>query len=186
MNRSLLIGAVSTLALSACANMKGFDAGAGPATVLDDLCNTNQVRCIDVVISNGAITAVKDEDFVGPNHLIIWKMNPLGAPYTFPDNGVDFKLASPAASRPRIQMPAYCAATSVLLFEPEYGREDLYLYRDIEGLLRQLHFFRSKDRQPVTRATTVSETQPVWAYIRDRRRKRAAACPRQGSGVRSA
>ena len=75
--------------------MRAFDAGAGPATVLDDLCNTNQVRCIEVVISGGSITAVKDEDFVGPNHLIIWKMNPLGAPYTFPDNGVDFKLSSP-------------------------------------------------------------------------------------------
>ena len=99
MNKAILIGAASTLALSACANMgqKGLDGGeVAAATTLDLICATDQVRCIDVFVESGRITYVKDEEFGGPNHLILWKLNPLGAPYTFADKGIDFKASSPA------------------------------------------------------------------------------------------
>jgi hypothetical protein len=96
MSKSLLIGAVSTLALVACAN-KGMDGGGMSATtVLDDLCATDQVRCIDVVIANGQITQVVDADFMGPNHLIVWRLKPAGAGFLFPNNGIAFKTTSPA------------------------------------------------------------------------------------------
>ena len=94
MNKPLLIGAVSAIALSACANMKldgGGEAGIG---VLDQICATPQVRCIDVVIQGGAITQVNDADFNGPNHLILWRLNPAAAPYAFPPKGIELKPTS--------------------------------------------------------------------------------------------
>jgi hypothetical protein len=95
MNKPILIGAAMALALTGCANMP-TDGGKPLATsTLDDICATAAVRCIDVVVQNGAITQVLDADFTGPNHLILWRLSPATAPYTFPDKGIELKASSP-------------------------------------------------------------------------------------------
>jgi hypothetical protein len=103
MNRSILMGAASAVMLAACTNMPIDGAGGGrdpiaAATVLDEICATVQVRCIEILVQGGVITQVKDEEFVGPNHLILWKVktvSPTNPPYTFLANGIDFKADSP-------------------------------------------------------------------------------------------
>jgi hypothetical protein len=96
MNKSGLLGAATALALAACANMGVDGSGVASATVLDDICATAEVRCIDVVIQGGAITQVTDEKFIGANHLILWRLNPTTTGFTFPAKGIDFKPTSPA------------------------------------------------------------------------------------------
>ena len=103
MNKSILIGVASAVALAACTQMPIDGAGGskdaiGTATVLDEICATAQVRCIDVLVQGGVITQVKDEDFVGPNHLILWRVKVVSSPnppYTFLDDGIKLKSASP-------------------------------------------------------------------------------------------
>lgn len=97
MNKSLLMGAVSALSLAACGTMGVQGDGQSAAATLDDICKTKAVRCVEVVIQGGQITQVNDETFSGPDHLILWKLNPLTAPYTFPDNGIALKPTSAAA-----------------------------------------------------------------------------------------
>jgi hypothetical protein len=99
MNKSLLLGAASVMALTACSNMADKGGGVAAGSVLDDICSTKAVRCIDVVIAGGQITQVNDELFAGPDHLILWKLNPLNAPWMFPSDGISFKPTS-AASPP--------------------------------------------------------------------------------------
>jgi hypothetical protein len=108
MNKSLLIGAAFAFGLTACATMgtQGLDGGDGrpiAPTTLDLLCASDKVRCIQVFVDAGVgrITSVKDEDFNGPNHLIIWTINSTNPStvYTFTDDGIKLKstsLAPPA------------------------------------------------------------------------------------------
>ena len=97
MNKSLLLGTASVMALAACTNM-AVDGGGGradlTATPLDNFCNTQYVDCIDVSVSGNTINKINDLSVGEPNHVILWKMNPLTSPWSFPENGIAFKVSS--------------------------------------------------------------------------------------------
>jgi hypothetical protein len=90
MKRTLLLGATSALMLNACATADTERLAAGDA--LDNFCQNSQVvHCVDVKVAGGAIVAIADTKVQLPNHFILWRLSPILAPYSFADNGIQFK-----------------------------------------------------------------------------------------------